>query len=620
MFQPISILNTYNDIVQIKVNRFKDGYTRLLWLRETDGAEFYSDLKDPNCKIAGFTEGAYQFCTMNTQTDMTSNLISVWISQKTIKQQVQNLWDYAEVESDDYNNRLKTMLITLAEQQPERNLLQLLFMLYDPISDKQLFETDLFYKLILIQEKLENQYLGNLNRSGGFIKLKIQAQSLLEITDDIDLIRIYNQDKELIRTYRPTGTSQQLILPDYGLYDIHVISGIDTVAVLRHCQLSTDYIADVWSKNQEQLETYLNAVEDDYNLSSNSETFTEVEKTDYLEELSFTPRNAVFPRIQVLESDVSRAVDLSVSGIQFAAASNHTFYVSGCDADYLQDTVQNEFFLLTDAKGTEVYSESSVKEDLPVDDMEADTVSIQQTMSTTQDSITDIYRTRFEPVRNMIDTEALLYIVDENNKIVSRITRCLFDEDWTTTLVDYHEKIRVLEVSDYMRGLAAHVLETYSDANNYVKDLAASCLEDTTVNIDNILEYLLKKIKEAPYKINQDKLSLEVLKYWFTDKDYNSDFFSTGGFTWSPYTYKLTTEESEDGYVLCILAEENGAESFERHYLHSREAEALQVLLNRFGRYVVYAVSETDYRYSGFLYLNHNTRYVKSYLLNLKVR
>ena len=68
------------------------------------------------------------------------------------------------------------------------------------------------------------------------------------------------------------------------------------------------------------------------------------------------------------------------------------------------------------------------------------------------------------------------------------------------------------------------------------------------------------------------------------------------------------------------MAKENGAEAFERHYIHSKNNEALQVLLNRFGRYVVYAISEKDYRLSGFLYLNHNTRYVKSYLLNFKVR
>lgn len=582
LFQPLYILNTYDDVIHLKVNRFQDGFTRLMWLRVSDNKEFYADLTQSDCEIAGFSEGLYRLCTINTKTQVVSNLMSVYVKQQPAKQMINKLWEYAEVESNDYNNQIKSLLMSTMINNPKHGLLRALFTLYDLIEDKQEFENELFYKLILIQEKLENQYLGSLNRDTSFVKLKIQAQPLLEITDDVDLIKVYNQNQELIQIYRPTGSSQQLVLPDYGFYNIYVMSGTDVLTVLRHCQLSADYIAEVWSKNQESLESYLNAVEDDYNLSSNSDIFSETEKVHYLEELSFTPRNPVFPRIEVLEGDVSRTVDLSISGVRFAEASDHTFFVSGCDADYLQDTVENEFFLVN---GT-----------------------------------TDVFRTRFNPIHNMIDTEALLYIVDDQNRIVSRVTRCLFDEDWTTTVTEYHEKIRTLEIQDFMRGLAAQVLDTYNVANNYVKDLAFDCVEDTTVNIDNVLEYLLSKIESAPRNIDQDKLSLEILKYWFSVKDYDSDFFSTGGFTWAPYTYRLTTEESTDGYVLCIMAKENGAEAFERHYIHSKNNEALQVLLNRFGRYVIYAISEKDYRFSGFLYLNHNTRYVKSYLLNFKVR
>ena len=153
-----------------------------------------------------------------------------------------------------------------------------------------------------------------------------------------------------------------------------------------------------------------------------------------------------------------------------------------------------------------------------------------------------------------------------------------------------------------------------------MQEVMTRCMEDTNVTIDNVLETVLNEIDSAPYGIDIDKLSFEVLKYWFSLREYNSEFFSSGGFTWSPYTRMLVTEESEDGYVLCVIAKEQGAESYDRHYLHSKSDQAVKLSLNTYGKYIVYAVSEKDYKMSGFLFVNTTTGYTKSYLVNLGVR
>ena len=110
------------------------------------------------------------------------------------------------------------------------------------------------------------------------------------------------------------------------------------------------------------------------------------------------------------------------------------------------------------------------------------------------------------------------------------------------------------------------------------------------------------------------------MKNHFVNTNYDSQFFSDKGFTWERYSYKLTTEESEEGYILCIMAKEQGQEEFENHYIHSFPDRAIELKLNQFGKYIIYAISEKDYRYSGFFYLNVNDNFYKSYLLNQGVR
>ena len=585
MIQPVCVLNAYGDTLSLKVNGFKEDYTELHWFESSTGEELYSELKSPFVKVSNLTEQNYTFMTYNPVQKVFSEPMEIFIQNRNPQARVDLLWKFAEVEKSTYNDELKESLVKRLTSNPAASLLYVLYSTYVNIKSPQEFETELFYHLILVQEKYENLQLGNLNRDGaGFAKIRIAAQPTIEFSDNVNTIKIYRieQKKELLQVYRVFDTEKTLSLPDYGYYEIQLLQGTELFTVLRHCQLSTDYVAAVWENSQSLLESYLNNVEDDFSISTSAADFSQSEKVKYLEEQKFTPKNTLFPRIEIEESNVNRCVDLFVSGVRFAMASKHKFFVSGCDADYLQDTVENQFF--------RIYGS------------------------------TNSFSTKFEPVSNMIDREALLYIVDEDNRIVSRVTRCLFDEDWTTTLVDYHEKIREMEVKDYTKRLCSHVLETYPAAWEYTQEMSYRCIEDTGINVDNILEELLNQVDSAPSEIFRDKLSFEILKDWFSVTNYNSEFFTQGGFTWAPYTHTLTAEESEDGYVLCVIAKETGDETFSRNYVHSLDNQAIQFLLNRYGKYVVYAISEKDYRYSGFLYVNTVTGYMKSYLVNLGVR
>jgi len=585
MLQPICITNSYNGSISLKVNRYKEGFTQLVWSENVvNGKTFYSNLNSNVTVVPNLNDSLYTFFTINPKTGEQSDEMNVFVYSKTPEERVNKLWEQAEVEQDDYNDELKKKLIDLLTTAPHVSLLYLLYYTYENIKETQEFETELFYRLIIVQEKFENVQLGNLNRDGVcFAKLRLSAQPTVVMNKDVSVIKVYQvngSDRKLIQVHRVASDEKQLTLPEHGYFEIQLLSGTELLSILRHCQLSSDYIAQVWSESQELLESYLNNVEDEYGMDSSG--LNETELVHYLEEKSIEPVNSVFPRIEVEESEDRRAVNLKISGVRFAEASERKFFVSGKDADYLQDTVQNEFF--------RIYGK------------------------------TDIFNTVFEPISNMIDKEALLYIVDDKNTIVSRVTRCYFDENWTTDSSEYHEKVRTYELKTYTRDLLSQISNSYEEAYAFMQDITTSCIENTSVNIDNVLEELLNQIDSAPMGIDGDRLTFDVLKHWLSLREYNSDFFSVGGFTWAPYTRILTTEESEDGYVLCIIAKDTGADCFSRHYVHSKVDQAIKFSFNTYGKYIAYAVSEKDYKVSGFLFVNTATGYTKTYLVKLGVR
>ena len=583
MIQPICITDAYKNTLTIKLNNTKEGYKQLNWrMANAEEYEYIVLSRYNSVQLSNLQEGTYEFFTTAPRLKTNSDPMVAYVQVRSASDTVERLWLAAEIDTQDsdYNEYKKQLLDLYTNNNP--SLLYCIYQLESQVEEKQDWERELFFRLAIMQERLENLQLANLNRGSiGFVKMKQGPLPLLEFAELIDTIKIYqmDQEKKLIQVHRPLTTTHELRVPE-GFFEIQLLHGTELICVLKHYQMDTNYVAEMWQLQQQQLEEYLNKVEDDFSIATDMTDFTLLEKTWYLEEQLRVPNNPIMSRIQIKEGD-TRSVKLTITGLKYSENSDHSFYVSGCDAEFLQDKVVNRFIHITGSR-----------ESLTVD---------------------------FEPVSNMIDTQALLYIVDENNNIVSRSTRCLFDEDWTTTIAPYNEKVRVLEITRYIRRVTEKIRIAYPDAYAVFKETVERYLEDTTVNIDNVLLRLLSDTQVLP-GIVPDVLTFEVLKDWFSSLNYDSRFFSEGGFSWAPYTYMVTAEESEEGYVLGIYSKDQGATTFDQHYMHSKPDQALQVQLNQLGQYVVFAISEEDYRMSGFLYVNTVTGYQKFYLIREAVR
>lgn len=585
MKQAICCTNMYDTKMTLQVNVFRDGFTDLLWNK--DGAEkvYRFSLKKDTVTIAGFVDGYYNFSVRNPQNMLETEPITVYFKRELPSYVINRLWNSANLEATAYTIALKNSLLEQLELSPSSSLLQLLWYRYQNIVDLEEFEEDIFYKLIICQETYENLQNSNLNREGaGFARLTILPVPQIIIPALIDTVKVYDiskKQKTLCQVYRPDDNVLTVPLT-VGLFEIQLLQGSYLCSVLKHCNLSDRCMIKLWEDYQEHNMSYLDTIENNLSSSMNFNDFAVEEVANYKEEISMNNVNAVIPRVKVVEEQYLRSVNLVISGVSFASISQHTFFVSGRDVEFLSEKVQNEFIPLI--------------------------------------GNSNVFTASFEPANCMIDKEALLYVVDEQGTIVSRVTRCLFDEDSTTSLTDYYEKIRQAEINSYGRRFLSQILTTYPEGWSYAQEMITRCLEDIDINIDNIMLTLLGDISNAPQEVDKDLFSIEVLKDFIASSQYNLSFFSDAGITWRPTTYTLISEPSETGYVLCIMAKFEGNKTYSVHYIHSFTDQALEVLLNKYGTYIIYAISELDYTYSGFVYLNTVTGFLKSYLVNLEVR
>ena len=581
IIQPICVIKMFNDSMLIKVNGLADGFSNLCWQKENVGTRFRAPLGRSTIIVNNLSEGFYYFYLEDPDTQETTVAQQIYFKRETPSFVVNRLWNSAKLEDTPYNSALKRSLISALEEDPTKTLLQILYEKYCNIVAPEDFEEKIFYRLVMSQEAYENLSNSAANNDGvGYPKLTILPNPTIQASVHVTDIKVYKVEKnKSVMISRHLLEEGSITLPlTLGFFEIYLTKGPYLFNVMRHCNLSDN--ATVWmcEDYQDRNLQYLDIIENDITLSADLEDFTADEAKQYKEELSLTPANPFIPRIRVVEEDYSRTVQLQISGIALANASIHKFFVAGQDVEFLaENNVMNEIIPLVGK--------------------------------------TDIITVSFNPAISLFDSEALLYVADESGRTVSRITRCLFDSNVDTSLVQYYEKIRVSEIRSYGRHLETNIISSYPVAAPYVQELIESAINNEDINIDNLLPFLLEKAAVAPLDVNKDQFCIEVMKDFVTNSYYNVSFFSGNGLSWNPITHKITGEPSDTGYLLCVIANFDGVNGYSLHYVHSFADQALELYLEQRGYFVVFAISDYDYTMSGFLYANTDNNFFKTYLL-----
>ena len=584
MSQSICILNSYGRVLNLKVNTTKHGYNQLKYYFNDNKDDIQTILIDnPYIELERLNIGKYIIYAYNSRNNISSEELEIYIPGNSYQDRVDKLWTLARIEENEYNNTLKKSLLKQLRHNPEQSLLYFLYTKLSAIEDPEEFERELFFKLIVIQEKFENLESSNYNRTNnGFNLFKNNPVPKLIMSDAADTLKIYkiiDGEKRLFKIYRNISEETDLYFDEDNFYEIQVLNNTDLIVTFKHVHFDYDNMLLLWKTVDEFLEEYDDITQDIVSISSNV-TMNSTELKNYLLERNMFPINNIMPRLTVNYTKYVRPIDITIDNVSYTSISDHKFYLSGKDIEFIDEDVDNRFIEIGGEYNT--------------------------------------YDVNFNPISNMIDREAILFITDENGTIVSKPTRALFTEE-NEDYYEYYEKIRQHELNSYMDNLIKYISTSCPQYYDSIQEIYSSLFEDETVNADNILENIFDALVSTNNS-NNDKLFYEILKNHFVNTNYDSQFFSDKGFIFERYTSKVITEESEDGYVLCIIAKELGDSKFNKYYIHSFKDRAIELNLNNFGKYIIYAISEKDYKYSGFFYLNTNSNFFKSYLLNQGVR
>ena len=587
MRQPVTVLRQYDTKMKLRLNRKEDGISRIAWYTPTSTSASFTRPARAVTTINGFEEGFYSVYTGGLQYRTVP--MDIYFQVLSPERRISLLWDKAAPEDTKYSQFLKEKLLSSLTEDPSQTILQLLYEEYSSIQDRESFEEDLFYLLASTQEQYENLRIGSLNRNGyGFCKLLYHVIPQIIAPSAIDCIIVHKITPARQRIFhkktvpKSTRDYNLYLVPD-TFYEVELWSGSELSVIFQHWHPQEKYLSQLYetevSREQELSDTHA----DEFLIPADS-GFTEQERSWYLEERAMLKGNPIFSRPEVTETS-SRVNYVRIRDLDLAAAARRFFFLGGKDAEFLTEDITNAFALV---KATDLVKTINVK---------------------------------FDVSRSIIDNMAVLYIEDRNGNLVSRPVRCYLDDDPASNLSEYREKVRNLEVRTYTQRLLRYLGELFPQHYSVLNEIMLRITDNYNVTMDNVLTYILVQI-ETQLQDFSDEIVFAILKDWFVNSYYDIGFFPSGSFIWSPYLHRVSAEAQEEGfspYILCTIYLPLGGKSCTIRYQHSGRS-AIDEFCTKSGKYITYAISEDDYRYSGFIYVNTVTAYAKSYLVNMEVR
>ena len=151
MSQTICILNSYDRILNLKINDIDNEYNQLKYYFNDNEDDTETVLIDDNklIELERLNIGKYTLYAYSNRTLKSSKEIEVYIPGNSYQARVDNLWTLAKIEENEYNNTLKRSILKELRHNPELSLLYILCVTYQDIEDIEEFERELFFKLII---------------------------------------------------------------------------------------------------------------------------------------------------------------------------------------------------------------------------------------------------------------------------------------------------------------------------------------------------------------------------------------------------------------------------------------------------------------------------------------
>lgn len=591
MIQPFLFIHQYDSHIKLHINGFDQGYRQICWYeRENPGSLKFKEATSPDFILDGVHKGDYIFYSRGYD-GVKSAKMRVFIQENFAPERVAQYKTYmSDFEDSEINQKfIEDFEFAVLHDQDKPTLFILADQYEDMVKSKKevlLQDNAPFYKMCPLIEKYENRILASMNKNSfGNATLSYEPVPLLTCHELVNEIHIYkvNHGREIFDRRIPLFESNQVRIPfvESQAYVIYLFQGADKVGVLHHYQLDNESMNKIWHNLTVVEQQYKDIVEDDAFIGAiDVATLEPEERKMYAEEYHITSADTIFPRLLFGGTDgyledgheINGLIDVAIPYYPLLSAFKQELYIVNRDTDFLLDDTFDNYKLIDKA------------------------------------------RININPRENSSSDNQFFFIADAEGRILNRAERYSRNEN----LYDYKVKRNKLELIAYFKHLRTMFKENYPEALAVVDDIMVAAENDDSLNIDNITDYVIDRIVKTGLPYGTDDAIHLILQDKFARICHSKNFFESESCIFHAGEKRFSFQPQTMEYVLVVGFVSLQSNGVLYSYYHSGLG-AIDVPMNDAGIYFAYAISEDDFRTSGFLEFNSLTCKYETWNLEVTV-
>ena len=431
---------------------------------------------------------------------------------------------------------------------------------YRNIQEPMDWETEIYFKILLVTEKYENTLILNSNK---------------ELCSEIEIINSPNYGikapgwiTHVIAVGKDTGIGRKISLKDGAadipmdadeVYRIEIYADNELAAIIEHYQ--PDYTMSIYIRqNRMEMGDIDSTILADINLNSMEMELSDTEKTRIAEEKYFAPKNWLVYRPSLKEKANEIHIEVSVDNTDILNVLDKPFYITAKDEDIFADqTIQ----------ARNIFKKNG------------------QTFNTYLEGISD---------------KAVYYITDKSGKAVSKYART--DENYP----DYESNKQKLECLEYKKSLmsALSPLLSGTDFNGIIDGEIKRLADEQDSNPEKMLhDILLFLSAKEGIDVSRGRLYMAIINHWLSQFDVDEKFFDTQTIAFYNSASSIRFPVRSTKYVLVRAGWNTNGTNIHPDYKLSDPFKDTEFETNQFDFNVFYCISEDDYRRSGFIFVSN---------------
>ena len=488
---PICFKRQYDNIVQLYVNIFKEGYTMLAIYPEKNPLNVnVIIITSPDVSVELPTEeGVYIFQAVNINKSISTNPMSLYLDYVNTEEEIAAILKYVpDLNVDDnWAKKIMNLIKITYNKDKTKSLVEAIKEVYFSIDDILPKQEEFIFKFMTATEYYLNTKNISMNNTNENTKLLYGAE-LTFVSDNINVqlltYKNINGKRKLINKYKNYDINGTKITPTFGtnlLYTLVVKSNNDIINWFYHYKFEDKFQSLLWNKSQEKENQNADITYTRIMTEVSSVDFSDEEAAILKIEIAHKPHDYYFNRPIVKNENDYDEIEFYIPDYDAIKASKKKYYISSKEEDLLEDNFSGRREVISD------------------------------------------YRIKLNKSKHYLGGNTFFYIENENGIQVSPLTRYDFDSD----IEDYNEKVKIYEFDVYKKRLIESIRLYAPYAENFISEEIDRIKNDSDSNPDKAnIELMNAVLSYYKDKNELDFIFFAIMEDWNKHFTLDSNFFN----------------------------------------------------------------------------------------------